>query len=37
MGRLVTPGGKILAECLEYDPSLFGGMPELFLSSNCNS
>ncbi|XP_065062749.1 probable thiopurine S-methyltransferase [Rhopilema esculentum] len=27
MGRLVAPGGKILAECLEYDPSLYGGPP----------
>ena len=25
MGDLVLPGGKILTECVEYDPTLFGG------------
>ena len=25
MGELVLPGGKILTECVEYDPTLFAG------------
>ena len=26
MADLVAPGGKILAECVEYDPTVYGGM-----------
>jgi len=29
MGDLVLPGGKILTECVEYDPTLFGGPPHV--------
>ncbi len=25
MADLLKPGGKILAECFEYDPTVFGG------------
>ena len=33
MGELVLPGGKILAECLEYDPTTFSGITYLFILS----
>ena len=31
MADLVLPGGKILAECVEYDPTSFGGMTCIFI------
>ena len=35
MADLVLPGGKILAECLEYDPTAFGGMIYIFTFIIC--
>ena len=31
MADLVLPGGKILAECVEYDPTAYGGMIYIFI------
>ena len=30
MADLLIPGGKILAECFEYDPKIYGGMFHIF-------
>ena len=30
MADLILPGGKILAECFEYDPTVYGGMNVTF-------